>query len=214
MTTWIGTNQTGWDTQSIGFHSINGCTALIVSTQHWVAGWHVGGGAAGDYMGSGQGKATFQGAAFLAYVRAINPNPWPAVGLPAGTVQIWNVHSGHNDWKDELRLFAAVLGYTGQARGLDLESKVGVDSVDVIVTKNGAHCEIEYKRTSKMTHAKQSDLQRTNSVVQTVRGTLADPVRTQALFNNESDSAAVVTTKSNKGHMHRAGWVQFSSINV
>lgn len=215
MTTWIGTNQTGWDTQSIGFHSINGCTGLVVSTQHWVAGWHIGGGAAGNYMSSGHGKASFQGAAFLAYLRAINPNPWPAVGLPAGTIQIWNVHMAHTDWKQELRDFAGVLGYTGQARGLDLKSKIGpTDSVDVIVTRNGAHCEIEYKRTNKMTHVQQTDLQRAASVVQTVRGTPTTAVTTQPLTNNESDSASIVVTTSNKGHMHRAGWLQFSSITV
>jgi len=214
MTTWIGTNQTGWDTQSIGFHSISGCTALVVSTQHWVAGWHIGGGAAGNYAGSGQGKASFQGDAFLTYLRAINPNPWPAVGLPAGAIQIWNVHKGHTDWKQELRDFAAVLGYTGQARGLDLSSKIGLDSVDVIVTRNGAHCEIEYKRTNKMTHVPQSDPQRIASVVKTVRGTPDDAVRTQPLLNNESNSATIVTTKSNKGHLHRAGALQFSSITV
>ncbi|HEY9226376.1 MAG TPA: hypothetical protein VIP11_07020 [Gemmatimonadaceae bacterium] len=214
MTTWIGTNQTGWDTQSIGFHSINGCTGLVVSTQHWVAGWHVGGGAGGDYAGTGQGKAAFQGSAFLDYLKAINPNPWPAVGLPGGTVRIWNIHSGHTDWKDEIRDFAAILGYQGEARGLDLKSKVGIDSVDVVVTRNGSNCEIEYKRTSKMTHVQQNALQRTNSVVRTVRGTPDDAVRTQPLLNSESDSASVIATKSNKGLMHRAGWLQFSSINV
>lgn len=214
MTTWIGTNQTGWDTQSIGFHSINGCTALVVCTQHWVAGWHVGGGAGGDYGGSGQGKAAFQGSAFLAYLKLINPNPWPAAGLPGGTVRIWNVHSGQDDWKQVLRDFATTLGYQGEARGLDLKSQVGVDSVDVVVTRNGSNCEIEYKRTSKMTHVKQTDHQRATSVVRTVRGSPDDAVRTQLLLNNESDSAAVVTTKSNKGLMHRAGWLQFSSVNV
>lgn len=214
MTTWIGTNQTGWDTQAIGFHSINGCTGLVVSTQHWVSGWHVGGGAGGDYMGTGQGKVAFQGTAFLAYLRLINPNPWPAVGLPAGTVRIWNIHSGHADWRDELRDFAAAIGYQGTARGLDLSSKVGADSVDVIATRNGANCEIEYKRTGKMTHVTQTDLQRTNSVVRTVRGTPNDLVRTQPLVNKESGSASVVATRSNKGRLHRAGWLQFSSINV
>jgi hypothetical protein len=214
MTTWIGTNQTGWDAQSIGFHSINGCTGLVVSTEHWLAGWHIGGGAAGDYAGSGQGKASFQGSAFLSYLQLINPNPWPAHGLPDGTIQLWNIHSGHTDWRQELQDFAGVLGYHGEARGLDLKSKVGRDSVDVIVTRNGDHCEIEYKRTNKMTHVKQTDLQRANSVVMTVRGSPNDIVRTQPILNNESDSASVIATKSNKGHLHRAGWLQFKSITV
>jgi hypothetical protein len=148
------------------------------------------------------------------WVRLINPNPWPAVGLPAGTIKLWNVHSGHADWKDELRDFAALLGYHGEARGLDLKGKVGFDSVDVLVTRNGSHCEIEYKRTSKMTHVKQTKLQRNNSVVMTVRGSPTDVVRTQALKNKESDSASVDVTKSNKGHMHRAGWLEFSTIKV
>ena len=48
MTTWIGTNQAGWDNQSIGFHSVNGCTGVVLSTPHWVAGWHIGGGAGAE----------------------------------------------------------------------------------------------------------------------------------------------------------------------
>lgn len=214
MTAWIGTNQVGWDTQSIGFHSVNGCTALVVSTDDWVAGWHVGGGAGGDYMMSGQSKTGFQGAAFLTYLKQINPNPWPAVGLPGGNVSVWNLHLGQGDWATTLQDFANLLGYHGPANGLDLRPKVGTDSCDFVVTKVGNDCQIEYKRTAKMVHVTQTDAQRGLSVVKTIRGNPSDPVRTQDLVNNESASATIDGTFWNKGQMHIAATKLFVAINV
>ncbi len=214
MTTRIGTNQVGWDAMSIGFHSISGCTGMVVRTDQWVAGWHIGGGAGGDYAGSGQSKVAFQGPAFLAYLRQINPNPWPNAGLPNGTVALWNVNLGQGDWDSALQDFADLLGYHGQARGLDLYPKVGYGPCDVVITRTGGGCHIDYKRTSKMTHVKQSDLQRDNSVVKTIRGNPNDLVRTQDLVNNESASANVQGTLGNLFQMHRAATKLFAQKDV
>lgn len=214
MTTWIGTNQVGWDALSIGFHSISGCTGLVVRTDHWVAGWHVGGGAGGDYQLSGQSKTAFQGAAFLGYIRQINPHPWPNAGLPGGTVELRSIHLGQQDWATALQDFANLLGYHGPALGLNLYPKVGYDSCDVVITRVGGSCQIDYKRTAKMDHVKQSDQLLGLSVVKTIRGTPSDPVRTQALINKESDSAAVKTTFWNNGQMHRAATKLFDQVAV
>jgi hypothetical protein len=205
MTTWIGTNQTGWDANSIGFHSIQGCTGLVLRTDHWIAGWHVGGGGGGNYLYSGQTKIAFQGAAFLAYIQAINPHPWPAVGMLGGTVALWNIHNGHGDWKTELADFAAIIGYQGPTHGFDLRSKVGAtESCDVVVTMDGAGCRIEYKRTRKMDHTPQDATQMAASPVMTLFGTPTRAPGTQPIINAESASAGVVPTSSNRGRMHIA----------
>ena len=215
MTTWIGTNQCGWDTQSIGFHSLNGCTGMVVNTANWVAGWHIGGGAGGNFMQSGQSKLAVQQAAFLDYLQQINPHPWPANGLPAGKVRLWVIHLGQTDWKATLREFATALGYTGKAQGLNLQPSIGVNTpCDAVITRVGDTCQIDYKRTSKMVHTPQTDPQRNASVVKTVRGSPVDPPRTQALLNNESHTAGVLVTTENRGSMHRAGFMMLKSLNV
>jgi hypothetical protein len=134
--------------------------------------------------------------------------------IHAGNVELWNIHMGQQDWAAVLQHFANLLGFHGQALGLDLQPKIGTDSCDVLITKVGAACQIDYKRTSKMDHVTQTDHQRGLSVVQTVRGTPSDPVRTQALINNESDSATVKSTFWNNGQMHRAATKLFVPVNV
>ena len=215
MTTWIGTNQAGWDNQSIGFHSVNGCTGLVLSTPHWVAGWHIGGGAGGDYANSGQTKAGFQAATFLNYIQAINPNAWPAAGMPAGTVQLLVVYQTLAEWATVLQEFAAVIGYTGPARGFDVSGKTGTDSCDFLISHLSGDCSVQYKRTSKMDHVTQTDLERQNTVVKTLGSTgLGRPFQIMALANNESASASVKPTFFNGGNMHFVASKSFSLINV
>jgi len=215
MTTWIGTNQAGWDTQSIGFHSVNGCTGLVLSTPHWVAGWHIGGGAGGDYAYSGQTKAGFQATTFLNYIQAIHPNPWPASGMPAGTVELLVVYQVLDDWKTVLQQFATGIGYTGAARSFDVSGKTGTDSCDFLISHINGHCTVRYKRTSKMDHITQTDAERLNSVVKTLGSTgMGKPFQIMALTNNESASATVKPTLPNGGHMHFVPSKSFASINV
>jgi len=215
MTTWIGTNQAGWDNQSIGFHSVNGCTGIVLSTPQWVAGWHIGGGAGGNYAYSGQTKAGFQAATFLTYIQGINPNPWPAAGMPAGTVQLLVVYQVLDDWQTVLQEFATGIGYTGQARGFDVSGKTGTDPCDFLISHVNGVCSVQYKRTSKMDHVTQSPLARQNSVVRTLGSTgIGQPFQIVPLTNNESASAAVKPTFLNGGNMHFVASRSFSSINV
>ena len=215
MTTWIGTNQAGWDNQSIGFHSVNGCTGLVVSTPQWIAGWHIGGGAGGDYAYSGHTKAGFQAATFLTYLQAINPNPWPAAGMPAGTVQLLVVYQVLDDWRTVLQEFAAGIHYTGPARAFDVSGKTGTDSCDFLISHVNGQCSVQYKRTSKMVHVQQTDGERQNSVVKTLGSTgMGKPFQINALTNNESASATVKATFFNRGNMHFVPSKSFASINV
>jgi hypothetical protein len=215
MTTWIGTNQAGWDAHDIGFHSVNGCTGLVVSTPQWVAGWHIGGGAGGDYAGSGLTKAGAQAATFLQYLQGIHPHPWPNAGKPAGKVQLIVVYQQLDDWKTVLREFAAGIHYTGKARGFNVFSKTGNDSCDFLVTHHNGECSVQYKRTAKMNHVQQDNIQRGNSVVRTLRAqNFGQPFQIVPLTNNESASAAVAYTNSNKGSMHHVSGMSYSSINV
>ncbi|HXD35702.1 MAG TPA: hypothetical protein VN624_03545 [Rhodanobacter sp.] len=215
MTIWIGTNQVGWDGVSIAFHSIQGCTGLVLMTTHWVAGWHVGGGGGTGLMYNNQSKISFQGAAFLNYIRAINPNPWPAGGMPAGPVKLWNIHNGHADWKTEIADFAALIGYHGATRGFDLRSKIGaIDSCDIVITKVGDDCQIKYKRTNKMNHTQQNALQMTQTPVRMICGTVNILPATRINLNAETHSATVVPTKSNSGQMHRAGCTSLKKHDV
>lgn len=214
MTIWIGTNQCGWDNQTIGFHSISGCTGIVVCTDQWVAGWHVGGGAGVQLTGTNQSKAQFLGSAFVDYMRQqINPNPWPAHGVP-NSVKLYSVHVNQPGWQPAIADFAALIGYQGPVRGLELRGKVGTDSVDVVITRIGDACHFEYKRTSKMTHVKLDDDELAGHVVKTVRGGAIDPVRTQDIVNRESRSATVIRTRSNKGQMHRAANTMFASFDA
>jgi hypothetical protein len=215
MTTWIGTNQAGWDNQSIGFHSVNGCTGLALSTPHWVAGWHIGGGAGGDYAGSGQTKAGFQAATFLNYIQAIHPNPWPAAGMPAGTVQLIVVYQILDGWATVLQEFATAIGYAGPARGFDVSGKTGTDSCDFKISHVNGDCTVQYKRTRKMDHVPQDDAQRGASVVRTLGSTgLGRPFQIMALTNNESHTADVKPTFFNGGNMHFVASRSYSTINV
>jgi len=215
MTTWIGTNQAGWDNQSIGFHSVNGCTGLALSTPHWVAGWHIGGGAGGNYAYSGQTKAGFQAATFRNYIQAINPNPWPAAGMPAGTVQLIVVYQQLADWATVLQEFATAIGYTGPARGFDVSGKTGADSVDFQISHVNGDCTVQYKRTSKMNHVTQTNAQRLASVVRTLgTANIGQPFQITPLTNNESASAAVKPTCFNGGEMHFVASKCYSTINV
>lgn len=215
MTTWIGTNQAGWDTQAIGFHSVNGCTGLVVSTPHWVAGWHIGGGAGGDYAYSGLTKAGFQAAVFLNYMQNINPNPWPANGMPAGTVQLLVVYQVLDDWQTVLREFAGGINYNGAARGFNVSGKTGTDSCDFLISHVNGVCNVQYKRTRKMDHVQQTDGERQNSVVRTLGSTgMGKPFQIIPLTNNESASASVKSTFWNGGNMHFVPSKSYSSINV
>ncbi|PWR01224.1 hypothetical protein DKT77_18050 [Meridianimarinicoccus roseus] len=229
MTLWIGTNQVGWDANSIGFHSLNGCTALVLMTDHWLAGWHVGGGSGtGTYPNTTSSKVTHLGTEFLTYIRAIGAHPWPGAGLGvmAGNLKIWIIYNGGGAayWQAEITDFANLLGFHGQGYGFDLLPHVGLGtSCDVIFDKVGNTCQIRYKKTAKMAHVKQTTAQMNGSLLRTVYG--SNPISkdsivrqpaTKNIVNEESDSAAIIDTGffANRGQMHTADQNQWVAHNV
>jgi len=148
MTQWIETNAMGWDLNSIGFESIQGCTGLVVQTDYWIAGLHFGGASLGNL-----GPTTPKGANFVNFLRAIPGNPWPL----AGNITLWNIHNNHADAGGELQEFAILLGCNGRlppvaAFMFNLRKNIGAtDSANVIVNRRpGQQTEVLFKRTSKM----------------------------------------------------------------
>ena len=152
MTQWIATNAMGWDFNSIGFESIQGCTGLVVQTDNWIAGLHFGGLSRGML-----GPTTTKGVNFMNFLRAIDPNTWPNAGIIAGNITLWNIHNNHPDAEGELQEFAILLGCNGrlptvQAFKFNLRMNIGmIDSANVIVNRGPGHqTEVLFKRTSKM----------------------------------------------------------------
>jgi hypothetical protein len=152
MSQWIGTNAMGWDLNSIGFESIQGCTGLVVQTDHWIAGLHFGGASQGQL-----GPLTPKGQNFVNFLRAIPGNPWPPAGIIGGNITLWNIHNSHADPGGELQEFAVLLGCNGglptvQAFRFNLRRNIGgTDSAHVVVNRRPGHqTEVQFKRTSKM----------------------------------------------------------------
>jgi hypothetical protein len=152
MAQWIATNAMGWDLNSIGFESIQGCTGLVVETDHWIAGLHFGGASQGML-----GPATAKGVNFMNFLRAIPGNPWPNAGIIAGNIKLWNIHNNHLSAGTELQEFAVLLGCNGglptvEAFMFNLRRNIGAtDSAHVIVNRRpGQQAEVQFKRTSKM----------------------------------------------------------------
>jgi hypothetical protein len=132
---YLSENETGFDSEGIGFPSIDGCLAVVYLTQNGLFGYHSYGGATPsawlprasafrDFVTQHQfGRSAgcrLYGAAFLNR-RGYNP-PSPRV------------------WGNELKAFAAALRFRGKIRGYDLAQSGVQPPAYVVFDKMGAKC--------------------------------------------------------------------------
>jgi hypothetical protein len=141
-------HEVGFDTQELGFPSIQGCIAIVYQTHQGLYGYHSAG-------GSGTDKFKGRAEKFRDFVQGL--------GGTHGGVRLYGVtfvgnnqrgYSGvaRQTWLAELVAYATELGYTGKISGYDLfKTLKGVgQSAYVEFQKNGSKCDVSVR---EWTHA-------------------------------------------------------------
>lgn len=143
-------HEMAFDTNCLGFPSIQGCHAIVYQTNAGIYGFHVAGGsAAEDWPLNGQVFSDF----VLAHGGGL---------IPAGSrlygVTFVDVQRGYfpepkkPKWKGELVEFASKLGYTGKISGYDLDKRLptvqggAAPSAYVEYRVNAAKCDVYVKK--------------------------------------------------------------------
>jgi len=123
----LAEHEVAFDTQTVGFPSLDGCLGLVYQTTRGLFGYHIYGGnnsSAGDRAtlfaafvdshGTGQQGTRLYGVCF------VGKRGWlPSDGFSKDKKQAW---------KQELAIYAAALGYTGKVSGYDLSKKYAAAS--------------------------------------------------------------------------------------
>lgn len=146
---YLSEREMGFDSDAIGFPSIDGCLAVVYLTQNGLFGYHCYGGAIPtrwlplasafrDFVTQHQfGRSAayrLYGAAFLNR-RGYNP-PSPRI------------------WGDELKAFAAALRFRGKIRGYDLARSAVQPPAYVVFDKFGTKCWGSVVSSAEVTHTR------------------------------------------------------------
>lgn len=140
-------NEAGFDPDSIGFPSIQGCHAIVYQTSVGLWGYH-------NFGGSGASAFKKRANLFRDFVE----DHFIAAGTGEclyGCTFVGNNARGYSgspsaSWKKELKQFAIALDYKGSIMGFDLSTKLtnNADSAYVEYRKSGAKCRIYVKKWS------------------------------------------------------------------
>ncbi|MEA2726149.1 MAG: hypothetical protein QOF70_624 [Acetobacteraceae bacterium] len=134
---YLSEREVGWDPELIGFPSIGGCHAIVYVTSGGLFGFH-------NYGGSANNTWQDRAEAFANFVRSHDYN---ATGSRLYGVAFVLEKRGYSppqveNWKGELKTFAAALGFTGKIRGFDLSSTDISGSAYVEYRKTNDKCAI------------------------------------------------------------------------
>lgn len=137
-------HQMGFDTNCIGFPSIQGCHAVVYQTSAGLYGFHIAGGSANADWALNAGV-------FRQFVASLNGLANPGTRL-YGASFVGNNQRGYSpvattNWKNELLAIASALGYTGKISGYDLFKTLGSNaSAYVEYRVNGPKCNLYVRR--------------------------------------------------------------------
>jgi hypothetical protein len=126
--------EAGYDTDRLGFPSIQGCHAIVLLTRDGIFGFHNAG-------GSGTDRFDERARLFAAYVRRHAGRKVKGTHL-YGSTFVGNNQRGYSGnpretWQLELGKFAGALGFRGPIGGCDLAQSI---------TAQGASAYVEYRR--------------------------------------------------------------------
>jgi hypothetical protein len=150
---YINENHCGYDSDALGFPSINACQAIVYQTTQALYGFH-------DYK-VGAGFSTqeevdnMRFAQFALYVQNQNivhgGNAVALYGVILRGLQYRENKQGQSEWEATLLRLATNLGFQGSVRGVRLDKHVGTtDSVYIRFDRKPTECKIRYKTMSKM----------------------------------------------------------------
>ncbi|MDM0112610.1 hypothetical protein QTI66_10660 [Variovorax sp. J22R133] len=146
---YVGNNHVAFDTQSLGFPSIQSCQAVCFQVTGGLYGFH-------DYKGSGGAQVDAAKARAFAGWASTNGSAGIANGIALYGVinqehQYTHDQAGAQDWKTMLLGVAQELRFDGPVYGVRITSHVGAsDSLYVRFDIAGNDVRISYKRWSKM----------------------------------------------------------------
>lgn len=156
---YLAEREVGFDPEEIGFPSIDGCHAVVLCTENGLYGFHnLGGSAATSFAERSQSFAAFVSQHFIS--RGTDQH------LYGTCFRNKRGYSGADKlaaWKDEMKAYAAALGYTGPVTGYNLDrNNYGAKSAFVLYRKNGKACTIHCKPWNEMTYTKAVNANRVN----------------------------------------------------
>ena len=146
---YVGNNHVAFDTQSLGFPSIQGCQAVCLHVTGGLYGFH-------DYKGSGGDEVDAAKAKAFAVWAGANGTASLDGGIALYGVinqahQYTRNQAGEQEWKRMLLRVAQELGFDGPIYGVRITTHVGkADSLYVRFDVAGNDVRISYKRWSKM----------------------------------------------------------------
>jgi len=146
----LAEREVGFDTTSIGFPSIDGCHAVVLCTSSGLYGFH-------NLGGSAQASFAERSQSFAAFVSQYFITRGTVHHLYGTCFRDKRGYSGADKlaaWKEEMRAYAAALGYTGPVSGFDLERmNYGAKSAYVEYRKTNKTCTVHCKPWNEMSHA-------------------------------------------------------------
>ncbi|HEU4631451.1 MAG TPA: hypothetical protein VFS08_16985 [Gemmatimonadaceae bacterium] len=156
---YLAEREVGFDLDAIGFPSIDGCHAVVLQTESGLYGFH-------NFGGSGTSSFAERSQAFATFVS----QHFVAKGLPIhlyGTC--FRNKRGYADpdklkaWKEEMKAFAAALGYKGPVSGYNLDlTGYGAKSAYVEYRRGPKGCTVHCKPWVEMSHTMSANTDRVN----------------------------------------------------
>jgi hypothetical protein len=195
-------NQIGFDPQQLGFPSIDGCHAVVVHVSQGLFGLH-------NFGGSGQTAFQPRAEAFGRFIQNHRHGGEKIAALFGICFHDKRGYSTGAGWREEMKAFSSALNYKGTVYGFDLSKKIKGESAYVEFALLNGHCQIGYKRWSKV-----QELPGAPPIVQ------ADDLKHMARRNqayelepcNAKQPVQLIATPSNKGELHHVGNLDMESF--
>lgn len=209
MAKYLNERQIGFDTQLIGFPNLGDCLGAVLQNDGGLFGFHI------------YGLGGLMDAEFARYIQA-------SVGFHGNSSHLYGScywprrYGGGNglaQWTAEMGALAQAIGYHGPVSGIDTSSGTKIKSTETTYLEyrlgGHGHCDIYYKRMSKMDTADTQGtvpdpdikLIRKDMAAMKLAGRTHDDAPIYGHYDlpghRATTSASVVATRSNKGEMHR-----------
>ena len=156
---YLAEREVGFDLDTIGFPSIDGCHAVVLESGSGLYGFHnYGGSATSSFAERGQVFATFVNQHFVS--KGVLTHLY-------GVCFRGKRGYAHSDklkaWKEEMKAFAAALGYRGTVSGYNLDlTGFGAKSAYVEYRKGPTGCTVHCKPWVEMSHVMSDNSDRVN----------------------------------------------------
>lgn len=233
MAIYLLMNECGFDADTVGFPSLQGCAGVVLQTTTGLFGWHI------------FGAVPTRDLAVMApqFGSMIDNHPNKGTPVKLYCARFRRFRPG-NGWREELEAIATGIGYTGKCGGYDIgkdSSLTKDDSAYVEFHRRGdkRRCDLIYKRSKKMDYqsgtlkagtpisqikrdseAMLAHYQKTNTAKQFYKVFTAGEVLSEQLRVKEEErtpmtytSGVTTNTLSKKGVMHEVSDFSISYFN-